>query len=82
MGGLQWFPKIVGNDSLARELTLTARPFDADEAKQIGFVRYLFDKLVWQPFFPYSLFWQHKSPKSWDRYIWANNIDPEQIALE
>ena len=40
IGTLQWFPKIVGNDSLARELILTARPFDADVAKQIGFVRY------------------------------------------
>ena len=44
LGTLQWFPKIVGNESLARELILTARPFGADVAKQIGFVRYPFLK--------------------------------------
>lgn len=38
IGTLQRFPKIVGNDSLARELAYTARFFDADEARTIGFV--------------------------------------------
>lgn len=32
---------MIGNDSLARELALTARNFFADEAKEMGFVRYL-----------------------------------------
>ena len=32
---------MIGNDSAARELAYTARPFYAEEAKQIGFVRYL-----------------------------------------
>jgi len=32
------FPKIVGNESLARELALTARIFDAAEAQRIGFI--------------------------------------------
>ena len=38
LGTLQRFPKIIGNDSMARELALSARKFDADEAKDIGFV--------------------------------------------
>ncbi|WFD41449.1 hypothetical protein MPSI1_000076 [Malassezia psittaci] len=38
IGTLQRFPKIVGNDSVARELAYTARFFDAKEAKEIGFV--------------------------------------------
>ncbi|TKY87323.1 hypothetical protein EX895_004000 [Sporisorium graminicola] len=38
IGTLQRFPKIVGNDSLVRELCYTAREFDAAEAKEIGFL--------------------------------------------
>ncbi|SPO29104.1 related to delta3,5-delta2,4-dienoyl-coa isomerase precursor [Ustilago trichophora] len=38
IGTLQRFPKIVGNDSLARELCYTARDFGATEARQIGFL--------------------------------------------
>lgn len=38
IGTLQRFPKIVGNDSLARELCYTAREFDAREAREIGFL--------------------------------------------
>ncbi|EDV29503.1 uncharacterized protein TRIADDRAFT_20308 [Trichoplax adhaerens] len=38
VGTLQRFPKIVGNDSLVRELVYTARNFSATEAKDIGFV--------------------------------------------
>jgi delta(3,5)-delta(2,4)-dienoyl-CoA isomerase len=38
IGTLQRFPKITGNDSLARELALTGRRFSAGEAKEIGFV--------------------------------------------
>jgi len=38
LGTLQRFPKIIGNDSMARELALSARKFDAAEAKDIGFV--------------------------------------------
>lgn len=38
VGTLQRFPKVIGNDSTARELAFTARPFYAEEAKQIGFV--------------------------------------------
>lgn len=41
IGTLQRFPKIVGNDSLVRELVYTARKFTSEEAKEIGFVRYL-----------------------------------------
>lgn len=45
LGTLQRFPRIIGNGSIARELALTARPFYADEAKQIGLVsRVLPDK--------------------------------------
>ena len=38
IGTLQRFPKVVGNDSLARELALTGRRFTASEAKDIGFL--------------------------------------------
>lgn len=38
VGGLQRFPKIVGNDSLVRELALSARRMHADEALRAGFV--------------------------------------------
>ena len=39
LGTLQRFPKIIGNDSLCRELVYTGRKFTAEEAKDIGFVR-------------------------------------------
>ena len=39
LGTLQRFPKIIGNDSLCRELVYTGRKFTAAEAKDIGFVR-------------------------------------------
>jgi len=43
IGTLQRFPKIVGNGSLTRELALTARDFDADEALRIGFLSRVVD---------------------------------------
>ncbi|XP_076176394.1 delta(3,5)-Delta(2,4)-dienoyl-CoA isomerase, mitochondrial isoform X2 [Ptiloglossa arizonensis] len=43
VGTLQRFPKIVGSDSLVRELIYTARKFSASEALQHGFVSRLFD---------------------------------------
>jgi delta(3,5)-delta(2,4)-dienoyl-CoA isomerase len=42
VGTLQRFPKIVGNDSLVRELAYTARRFGAVEAKEIGFIGRIF----------------------------------------
>lgn len=45
LGTLQRFPKVIGNDSYARELAFTARKFYADEARQMGYVsRILPDK--------------------------------------
>ncbi|CAO1615203.1 unnamed protein product [Parajaminaea phylloscopi] len=38
IGSLQRLPRIVGNDSLVRELAYTAREFDVQEAKSIGFL--------------------------------------------
>jgi len=38
IGSLQRFPKVVGSDSVARELALTGRIFDAAEAERIGFL--------------------------------------------
>ena len=38
IGTLQRFPKVTGNDSLAREFALTGRKFSAKEAREIGFV--------------------------------------------
>ncbi|XP_024947605.1 delta(3,5)-Delta(2,4)-dienoyl-CoA isomerase, mitochondrial [Cephus cinctus] len=43
MGTLQRFPKIVGSDSLARELAYTSRKFLATEALQCGFVSRVFE---------------------------------------
>ena len=43
VGTLQRFPKIVGSDSLARELVYTARKFTPSEALQCGFVSRVFD---------------------------------------
>ncbi|CAO1633186.1 unnamed protein product [Sympodiomycopsis kandeliae] len=38
IGSLQRFPKIVGNDSITRELAYTAREFHPPEAEKIGFI--------------------------------------------
>lgn len=38
VGTLARLPKVVGNDSVVRELALTARNFNADEAKSLGLV--------------------------------------------
>ncbi|KAL4237790.1 putative enoyl CoA hydratase [Mactra antiquata] len=38
LGTLQRFPKVIGNDSYARELAYTARKFYSDEAKSMGYV--------------------------------------------
>lgn len=43
VGTLQRFPKIIGSDSLVRELVYTARKFLAPEALQIGFVNCVTD---------------------------------------
>merc|ERR1712093_972792 len=43
IGTLQRLPKIIGNDSLARELAFTARPFSAEEAAKMGFVSRVFE---------------------------------------
>ncbi|XP_074099067.1 delta(3,5)-Delta(2,4)-dienoyl-CoA isomerase, mitochondrial isoform X1 [Cotesia typhae] len=43
VGALQWFSKIVGSESLARELAFTARKMLADEAFKCGFVSKLFN---------------------------------------
>jgi delta(3,5)-delta(2,4)-dienoyl-CoA isomerase len=38
IGTLQRFPKVVGNDSLVRELVYTARKFTSDESQRLGLV--------------------------------------------
>ena len=42
LGTLQRLPKIVGNDSIVRELCYTARQMNADEARSLGLVRFVF----------------------------------------
>lgn len=39
VGTLQRLPKVIGNDSLLRELVYTARKFYPDEALSMGMVR-------------------------------------------
>lgn len=43
VGTMQRLPKIVGSQSLARELVFTGRKFPAQEAKEYGFVSKIFD---------------------------------------
>ena len=38
IGSLQYLPKVVGNQSLLRELILTGRKFDSKEARELGLV--------------------------------------------
>lgn len=40
VGTLQRLPKVIGHDSLLRELVYTARKFSAEEALKIGLIRY------------------------------------------
>ncbi|XP_046545259.1 delta(3,5)-Delta(2,4)-dienoyl-CoA isomerase, mitochondrial-like isoform X2 [Haliotis rubra] len=42
VGTLQRFPKVVGNDSLVRELVYSVRKFYADEALSMGYVSRIF----------------------------------------
>ncbi|XP_065903414.1 delta(3,5)-Delta(2,4)-dienoyl-CoA isomerase, mitochondrial-like isoform X2 [Dysidea avara] len=42
VGTLQRFPKVIGNDSLSRELALTGRKFDGKEALEMGYVSRLY----------------------------------------
>lgn len=55
VGTLQRFPKIIGSDSLVRELVYTARKFTASEALQHGFVNRLFDDQARSNIFKYFL---------------------------
>lgn len=43
VGTLQRLPKVIGSDSLARELCYTGRAFRADEALNRGFVSAVFE---------------------------------------
>lgn len=48
VGTLQRLPKVIGNDSLVRELCYTARKFKSEEAALIGLVSKVFpDKERW-----------------------------------
>lgn len=43
VGALQRLPKVIGSDSLARELSYTARKLPADEALSCGLVSKVFE---------------------------------------
>ena len=43
VGGNQRFPKLIGNDSLLRELMFTGRRMDATEAYGLGFVSHVYE---------------------------------------
>ncbi len=42
VGALQQLPKVIGNQSLVRELCLTGRKFDSKEAHECGLVSRVF----------------------------------------
>ncbi|CAG2120809.1 unnamed protein product [Medioppia subpectinata] len=44
LGSLQRFPKIVGNDSLVREMAFTGRNITSSEAKELGLVSSVFSE--------------------------------------
>ena len=46
VGTLQRLPKVVGGQSLLRELVYTARKFSAQEALSLGMLRYV-GVIVW-----------------------------------
>ena len=43
VGALQRLPKLIGSQSLVRELCFTARKVDSEEASQCGLVSKVFD---------------------------------------
>jgi delta(3,5)-delta(2,4)-dienoyl-CoA isomerase len=43
VGTLQRLPRVIGNESLVRELAFTARKMMASEAKECGFVSKMYD---------------------------------------
>jgi delta(3,5)-delta(2,4)-dienoyl-CoA isomerase len=43
VGTLQRLPRIIGSESLVRELVFTARKMEASEAKECGFVSKVYD---------------------------------------
>ncbi|KAL3320139.1 putative enoyl CoA hydratase [Cichlidogyrus casuarinus] len=43
IGSMQLLPKVVNNQSIAKELIYTGRPFSADEALRLGFVSQVFE---------------------------------------
>ena len=43
LGTLQRFPKIIGNDSMARELAMSADKFNAKQALEMGFVSRIYE---------------------------------------
>ena len=45
IGTLQRFPKVVGNNAWARELAMTARTFDAQEALENGYLSHVYDSV-------------------------------------
>ncbi|KAJ3338265.1 putative enoyl CoA hydratase [Gonapodya sp. JEL0774] len=64
VGTLQRFPKIVGNDSLVRELALSARNFTAQEADKAGLVSRVLDtkEECWAAAFSLAQLIASKSP--------------------
>jgi enoyl-CoA hydratase/carnithine racemase len=59
VGTLQRLPKIVGNDSLVRELVYSARKMPADEALSMGLVSRVFKdktRYIWFSSLPITVF--------------------------
>lgn len=80
LGTLQHLPRVVGSDSVARELVYTARKLPSDEALRIGLVRCLFS-LLFCTAFPWSWLIVTTPSLSLLSQVYADKETTEEAAL-